>query len=270
MAVSVMTVKPARAAGASFAFGALALAAALGGAEAATRLVGVFLGATCFAVVFLAMVHFAVIVAARQPGERELTMLIAAASLIPLERLLVLSVPTVPALRLYPNALWVLPMALASVYAYRAGWVPGTPPRLLRPASPGGHPLAFQAAVAATGAALGAAAAYTIPYNGPQVLVYPDTAKWIGAALFALAGATEELAWRGILQRFAGGIYGWIGIALCFIASSYVAVAWMGVGTAIPVVVLSGLTSVVVYRTRCVGGAVAGHFLLNLLLVMLR
>ena len=40
--------------------------------------------------------------------------------------------------------------------------------------------------------------------------------------------------------------------------------------TAVPVIVLSGLTSVVVYRTRCLAGAVTGHFLLNLLLVMLR
>jgi hypothetical protein len=44
----------------------------------------------------------------------------------------------------------------------------------------------------------------------------------------------------------------------------------MGLSAAVPVIVLSGLTSVVVYRTRCLAGAVTGHFLLNLLLVMLR
>ncbi|HEX7268579.1 MAG TPA: hypothetical protein VF256_14280, partial [Streptosporangiaceae bacterium] len=60
------------------------------------------------------------------------------------------------------------------------------------------------------------------------------------------------------------------GVAACFVASAYVSVAWMGLGAAVPVIVLSGLTSVVVYRTRCLAGAVTGHFLLNLLLVMLR
>jgi hypothetical protein len=44
----------------------------------------------------------------------------------------------------------------------------------------------------------------------------------------------------------------------------------MGWMAAAPVIVLSALTSVIVYRTRCLAGAVGGHVLLNLLLVMLR
>jgi Type II CAAX prenyl endopeptidase Rce1-like len=270
MAVSAMLVQPARAARAPVALGALAFAAALGAAEVVYHVAGEFWGGSCFAVVFLAVIHLALWVGARRPAERELMALIAVASLVPLERLLVLSVPTLPALRLYPNALWVLPMALTSAYAFRASWIPVARPRLLRPLSTGWHPLATQAAVTLAGAGLGALTAYTIPYSGPHVLLYQDSAKWTGAALFALAGAAEELAWRGVLQRLADTVFGRIGIGLCFIASAYVAVAWMGPGAAAPVIVLSGITSVVVYRTRCLTGAVAGHFLLNLLLIMLR
>jgi membrane protease YdiL (CAAX protease family) len=102
------------------------------------------------------------------------------------------------------------------------------------------------------------------------VLIYADADKWIGAALFALAGAADELAWRGVLQRIAADAMGPLGVAACFVASAYVSVAWMGFGAAVPVIVLSALTSVVVYQTRCLTGAVAGHLLLNLLLVVLR
>ncbi|HEY5988417.1 MAG TPA: CPBP family glutamic-type intramembrane protease [Streptosporangiaceae bacterium] len=271
MALSVTLEPPARAARPRrLALGAAAFAAALGAAEATVHLAGPFWGAIGFAVVFLATVHLAILVGTRRPAERQLMALVAVASLVPLERLLVLSVPTLPALRLYPNALWVVPMSLASAYAYGASWIPGPRTPLVRPPIPGRRPLALQAAVAAAGAGLGALAAFTIPYSGPQVLVYPDAAKWIGAALFTLAGVAEELAWRGVLQRFAADAFGQIGIAFCFVASAYLAVAWMGPSTAAPVIVLSGLSSVVVYRTRCLSGAVTGHFLLNLLLVLLR
>jgi hypothetical protein len=242
----------------------------LGGAEAVYRVAGPFWGAVCFAVVFLAMVQLAVRVAARRASGGEPAALLAVASLVPLDRLLVVSAPIVPSLRLYPNALWVVPMGLTSVYAYRARWIPGTRPWLLRLPGPGWPPLAIQAGVALTGAGLGVLAAYAIPYSGPQVLIYADADKWLGAALFGLAGGVEELAWRGVLQRIAADAAGPMGVAACFVASAYVSVAWMGLSAAVPVIVLSGLTSVVVYRTPCLTGAVTGHFLLNLLLVMLR
>jgi hypothetical protein len=234
------------------------------------RVVGPFWGAVCFAVVFLAMVQLAVHVAARRATGGELAALLAVASLVPLDRLLVVSAPIVPSLRLYPNALWVVPMGLTSVYAYRARWIPGTRPWLLRLPGSGWPPRAIQAGVALAGAGLGVLAAYVLPYAGPQVLIYADAHKWLGAALFGLAGGVEELAWRGVLQRIAADAAGPMGVAACFAASAYVSVAWMGLSAAVPVIVLSGLTSVVVYRTRCLAGAVAGHALLNLLLVMLR
>ncbi len=199
----------------------------------------------------------------------EATALIAAASLVPLERLLVLSAPTLTFLRLYPNALWMLPIAVTGGYAYRARWIPGPRPLVLPPP---GHrrPRAVQAAVLVTGAGLGVLGAVIVPYAGPHVLVHQDAAKWAGAALFALAGAAEELAWRGVLQPFAVTAAGPAGIAFSFLASAYVSVAWMGPKTTVPVIALSAVTSVVVYRTRYLGGAVAAHFLLNLLLLTLR
>jgi hypothetical protein len=279
MAVSTVLVRPLRPqrpVPAAFIRGALAVAAALGGAELVYRLVGPFWGATCFAVVFLAIVHLDVLVDSRPAAHSrsaahagELAALLAGVSLIPLARLLVVSVPTLPSLRLYPNALWVLPMGVASLYAYRARWVPGTHPRLLSLPGRGLRGIAIQAAVVAAGGVLGVIGAYALPYPGPHVLVYPDAYKWIGAALFALAGGVGELAWRGVLQRYAADVAGAAGVAACFLASTYFASTWMGAAAA-PVIVLSALTSVVVYRTRYVTGAVAAHTLLNLLLILLR
>jgi len=255
----------------------LAFATALVGAEAVYRLAGQFWGAAAFAMIFLATVHVAVLAGRRGRGARgtaadpALTGLIVAASLVPLERLLVLSAPMLPFLRLYPNALWVLPLGIAAVYAYRARWIPLAQPQLLPP--PGGNgrqPLAFQAAMVAAGAGLGVLAAVSIPYAGPHVLVHADAAKWAGAVLFGLAGGVEELAWRGVLQPLAVSAAGPAGVAASFLASAYVAVAWMGPFAAAPVIALSAVTSVIVYRTRYLAGAVAAHFLLNLLLLMLR
>lgn len=270
MAVSAVLTRPRRAARTSLVTGALALAAALGGSEAVYRVVGQFWGAVCFAVIFLVIVQLALLVSARRPADRQLIALLAAASLVPLDRLLVLSAPTLPFLRLDPNALWVLPMGLAGVYAYRARWLLSKRRPLLRLPGPGRRPLAIQTAVAITGAVLGALGAYTVPYVGPHALTYPDAAKWTGVALFALAGGVGELAWRGVLQPVAADAAGPMGVVACFAASAYVSVAWMGFIAAGPVIVLSGLTSVVVCRTRCLCGAVAGGILLNLLMAMLR
>jgi membrane protease YdiL (CAAX protease family) len=275
MAVSATLLRPLRTAQGSFAFSGLIFAAALGGAEAVYRLAGQFWGAACFAVIFLATVHLAALSGTRGAGTREaaadpaLTALIATASLVPLERLLVLSMPTLTFLRLYPNALWVLPIGLTGAQAYRARWIPGMRPSLL-PLPGHGRPRAVQAAVLVTGAGLGVLGAVIVPYAGPHVLIHQDAAKWAGAALFALAGGAEELAWRGALQPVAVNAVGPAGIAASYLASAYVAVAWMGPIAAVPVIILTAVTSVIVYRTRYLGGAVAAHFLLNLLLLMLR
>jgi Type II CAAX prenyl endopeptidase Rce1-like len=273
MAVSTMHVRLLRSqrpVPATFTRGALAFAAALGGAEVVYRFIGPFWGATFFAAIFLAIIHLAMFAGSRSAADAdELAALLAAASLIPLARLLVVSVPTLPSLRLYPNALWVLPMGLASVYAYRAWWVPATYPRLLSLPSHRWRPLATQAGVVAAGAGLGALGAYAVPYSGPHLLIYPDADKWIGAALFALAGGVGELAWRGVLQRNAADVAGPMGAVACFLVSAYFVLSWMGPAAA-PVIALSALTSVVVYRTRYVTGAVAAHTLLNLVLVLLR
>jgi hypothetical protein len=270
MAAPAVIVRPMRAVPVGFTAGALAFAAVLGGAEAVYHLAGAFWGAACFAAIFLAIVQLGVLADVRGPsGESELAGLLVVAGLVPLARLLMLSVPAVPFLRLSPTALWVLPMILVSAYAYRAPWIPGTRPKLLRVSGPGWRPLAIQGVVVTVGAGLGVLAAYTLPYAGPHVLTYQDSAKWIGAALFALAGGAGELAWRGVLQPLAADIAGPVGIAACFAASAYVSVAWMG-WSAAPVIALSALTTVVVYRTRCLTGAVAAHTLLNLLLVVLR
>ncbi len=268
--VSAVIARPIRAAPISFTVGALAFAAVLGGAEAVYHLAGAFWGAACFAAVFLAIVQLGVLAEVRgSSGGGELAGLLAVAGLVPLARLLMVSVPAVPFLRLNPTALWVLPMVMVSAYAYRAPWIPGARPQLLGVPGPGWRPLAIQGVVVTVGAWLGALAAYTLPYVGPPVLIYQDSAKWMGAALFALAGGAGELAWRGVLQPLAADIAGPVGIAACFVASAYVSVAWLG-WSATPVIALSGLTTVVVYRTRCLTGAVAAHTLLNLLLVVLR
>ena len=270
MAVSAVLTGPRRAALIRLIMGALALAAALGGSEAVYRVVGPFWGAVCFAVIFLTIVQLALLMGVRPPVERQLVPLLAVASLVPLDRLLVLSVPTVPFLRLDPNALWVLPMGLAGVYAYQARWLRSTHRPLLRLPGPGWRPLAIQTTVAITGAGLGVLAAHIAAYTGPHALIYPDAAKWTGVVLFALAGGIGELTWRGVLQPVAADAAGPMGVAACFIASAYVSIAWMGSSAAGPVILLSGLTSVVVYRTRCLSGAVAGGILLNLLLALLR
>jgi membrane protease YdiL (CAAX protease family) len=269
MAVSVLRV-PLRAAPASFCLAALGFAAAIGGAEIVYRRVGPFWGAVCFAAVFLALVHLAELASARMTTRRGLTALLAAASLVPLERLLVLSAPSLSYLRLYPNALWLLPMGLVTIYAYRAHWFPETRPWLCRLPGPGWRPFAIQATVAAAGAVIGVLASYIVPHTGYHVLFYPDTAKWIGVALFSLAGVVEELAWRGVLQPFAAGVAGPVGILASTVASVYVSVAWMGPGAVVPMIALSAMTSVVVYRTRCLAGSMAAHGLMNLFLVMLR
>jgi membrane protease YdiL (CAAX protease family) len=245
-------------------------AAALGGAELVYRLVSPLWGAACFAALFLAIIHLAALVGVRGGAGPPRVGLIAVASQVPLVRLLVLGVPALPYLRLYPNALWVLPAGVAAAYAYGARWVPGVRPQLLRPPGPGRASLAIQAAVVVAGAGLGVLGAHVVSYPGPHVLVHQDAAKWAGAVLFALAGGVEELAFRGVLQPSAVKVAGVAGVVASFLASVYVAVAWMGWMAAAPVIVLSALTSVIVYRTRCLAGAVGGHVLLNLLLVMLR
>jgi len=265
---SAVLVRPTRAARVSLAAGTTTFAVALGGCETAYRLAGALWGAVCFAALFLGMVQIASFADRRKSARPELAALVIAASMVPLDRLLVLSVPTVSYLRLYPNALWVVPMGLTAVYAYRSRWLPGTRPTLLP--GPGWAPLAAQAGMVVAGAELGVFAAYTLPHPATHVLVHQDPAKWAGVALFALAGAAEELAWRGALQRVAVDAAGRLGAVACFAASAYVAVAWMGPGAAAPVIVFSGLATVVVYRTRCLAGSMAGHALLNLLLVILR
>jgi hypothetical protein len=270
MAVSAALTSPRPAARTSLLMGASALAAGLGGSEAAYRVYGPFWGAVCFAVLFLAIVQLALLVCARRPADRQSVALLAVASLVPLDRLLVLSAPILPFLRLDPNALWVLPMGLASVYAYQVRWLPSTYLPLLRLPGPGRRPLAIQTAMAISGAVLGVLGADLVAYTGPHALIYPDAAKWTGVILFALAGGVGELAWRGVLQPVAADAAGPMGVTACFIASAYVSIAWMGFSAAGPVIVLSGLTSVVVYRTRCLSGAVAGGILLNLLMAMLR
>lgn len=270
-AISAVLARPRRAVPTSFTVAAAVFAAALGGAETVYRFAGPLWGATCFALVFLAVIHLAVLMGTRNATDGgQLAALLAGASLIPLERLLVLSVPELPSLRLYPDALWVIPMGVASTYAYRAAWIAGPSSRLRRLRSLGRQPLAIQAAAVAASAGLGALAALAIPYAGPHVLVYPDAAKWTGAALFALAGGAEELAWRGVLQQLATDTVGTPGIVVSFLASAYVSIAWMGPAAAVPVILLSAVTSVLVYRTRYVSGAVALHVLLNLLIIMLR
>lgn len=271
MAISAVLARRRRAVPASFTLAAVAFAAAIGGAETVYRVAGSLWGATCFAVIFLALVHLAVLMGTRNARDGgQLAALLAGVSLIPLERLLVLSVPELPSLRLYPNALWVLPMGLASVYAYRAAWIAGPSSRLRRLRRAGWRPLAIQAAAVAAGAGLGALAALAISYAGPHVLAYPDAAKWTGALLFALAGAAEELACRGVLQQLAADAAGTSGIIASFLASAYVSIAWMGPAAAVPVILLSGLTSVLVYRTRYLSGAVTAHVAANLLLILLR
>ncbi len=217
------------------------------------------------------MIQLALVLDRRGAIGDERAGLLAVASLIPLERLLVLSVPSLPFLRLYPSALWVLPMMLVTAYAYRARWIPAARPRLLGPSGDRRwiH-VAIQVGVVAVGGALGITAAHTIHYAGSHVLIYPDVAKWSGAVLFALAGAIEELAFRGVLQPLAADVAGYAGITACFLASAYLAVTWMGPGAALPVIVLSALTSVVVYRTRDLSGSLTAHAVLNLLLVTLR
>ena len=268
MTASAVVIRPTRAARVSLAAGITTFAVALGGCETAYRLAGALWGAICFAALFLGMVQVAAFAGRRKSTRPELAALVMAASLVPLDRLLVLSVPTVSYLRLYPNALWLVPMGLTAVYAYRSRWLPGTRPTLLP--GRGWAPLAAQAGMVVAGAELGVFAAYTLPHPATHVLLHQDRAKWAGAVLFALAGAAEELAWRGALQRVAVDAAGPLGAVACFAASAYVAVAWMGPGAAAPVIVFSGLATVVVYRTRCLAGAMAGHAVLNLLLVMLR
>lgn len=271
MAGSAVVARPVRVTPASFRLAVFALAGALGGAEMVDRFVGTYWGAIGFAAIFVAVIQLAVVLERRGAAGDERAALLAVASLIPLERLLALSMPALPFLRLYPSALWVLPMILVSVYAYRAQWIPAARPRLLGPpADRRWTPLVIQVGLVVAGAGLGIAAAYTVPYAGSHVLIYPDFAKWSGAVLFALAGGAEELVWRGVLQPLATDVAGYAGIAACFLASAYVAIAWMGIGAALPVIVLSALTSVVVYRTRDLTGSLAGHVVLNLLFVMLR
>lgn len=267
MALSAAITEPIRAVPARFAAGALAIGAAVGGSEAVYRLAGPLWGAACFAAVFTAILQAGVIAGMREGPHGRRAALFAVASLVPLARLLVLSTPAVPFLRIDPGALWALPLTLVSVYAYRASWISGSRPSLRIPA---GGEWAPTAAVVAAGACLGPLAAWTAHYSGAQVLIHPDAAKWAAAVLFAVAGGGGELAWRGVLQPQLETVAGPAGAAVCFAASAYTAVAWMGWGAAAPVIALSALTTVVVYRTHRLTGAVAAHTLLNLLLVVLR
>ncbi|MGZ3675771.1 MAG: CPBP family glutamic-type intramembrane protease [Ktedonobacterales bacterium] len=269
MAVSTAITRSIRAAPVSFSAGVLASAATLGGAEAIYRLSGAFWGAVGFAAIALVMVQLAVLAGIRGAVHSHMPALLAVASLVPLTRLLMLGVPAVSFLRLNPNALWVLPLIIASVYAYRAHWIPGARPHVLHLPSPGWPSLEIQAAVVAVGALLGVLGAYIVPYAGPHVLSHQDAAKWTGAVLFALAGAAEELAWRGILQGLMADVAGCMGVMACFVLSAYVTVAWMGWNSVAPVI-LSVVTTVVVCRTRFVTGSVTAHSLLNFLLVVLR
>jgi len=271
VAASAALARPVGIRPASFGLAVFALAGTLGGAEAVDHFAGTFWGTIFFAAIFFAIIHLAVLLDRRGAVGDERAALLAVASLIPLERLLVLSVPALPFLRLYPSALWVLPMILVSAYAYRAQWIARGRPRLL--GSSGDRrwtSLAIQIGIVAAGGALGLAAAYTIPYTGSHVLIYPDPAKLSGAVLFALAGGAEELAWRGVLQPLAADMAGYAGIIACFLASAYLAVAWMGLEAALPVIMLSGLTSIAVYRTRDLTGSLAAHVVLNLIFVILR
>jgi uncharacterized protein len=231
--------------------------AAIIGAEAIASAVGVVAGAACDAILLYAMLNSYVV--APNLSESRLFPFLA---LVPLLRLLSLTMPSRHVAEIWWYAMVGAPLLLGAFLAARAVPIAWPGLRFRREAAP------MQAAIALAGAPL-SLAAYEILTPAP--LISPLTApSLVGGSLILIlfSAFPEELVFRGLLQGAAREFFGGLGpvVVSVLYASLYIGsmsaayVAFAGaVGLAL---------AVAVNRTGVLWGAVGAHALLNIGLLL--
>jgi hypothetical protein len=236
-------------------------------AELVARFADATAGAALFALMFLVLVNAAAVRAARTSDASGLVVrMLLVASLVPLARLLVLSSPLVPWLRLDPHGLWGLPLALAAGLALRQLVARGHHLPLL-PAGVGAGTLLRLVAVGLSGLPLGLVAYYVGTALPGDEVFRIRAFTWVGLVLLVVAGVAEEVVVRGVVLPLALDALGQHGRTLVVVLSSYLWAAWLGWATLGPVLVASVLFTSSAERHRCLYGGLLGRVLLLVSLV---
>jgi membrane protease YdiL (CAAX protease family) len=237
---------------------ALASLATVGGAEALLVLVGPLAAAVVDAALLLALALAAHLLE-RRAGAHEAvraTGTLAVLMLLPLLRLLSLVMPVRGASELGWYALVGVPLLLAVVLAARTLPPEWTAQAMFR------RPARLQAAIALTGIPLGLVA-YLILRPAELVRSAEPTRLVAGSlVLVVFVGFTEELLFRGLLQRVLRELFGSAGIALAAAVYAVSAVGSLSAGY----VLFAGVTGLFfgwcVARTRALLGVCLAHGLL--------
>jgi hypothetical protein len=231
--------------------------AALIGAEVIAAAVGPVSGAACHAVVLLALLNTYAISPDLPEGR-----LLALLALVPLLRILSLTMPNRHVAEIWWYGMVGVPLMLGALLAARL--VPTAWPDL----SIRREQLLAQVAIALAGAPLGVAAFEILT---PAPVISPLTApSFLGGAfiLIVFSAFLEELIFRGLLQRGARELFGGLGLVIVSVlyASLYVG------SLSAPYIAFVGavglMFAVAVERTGILWGAVGAHSLLNVGLLM--
>lgn len=235
--------------------------AAIAGAEIVSAFLGPHLGIICDGVLLILLLgHYLMLNSADSPGDRlattQLGQALAVLSLLPLLRILSLTMPAKSIPEVYWNALIGVPLLIAAVLTVRLlNWRPGDIGLTLRS-------WWMQPLIALSGIPLSVAAYVAIrPAPPASEFEWPNAA--IGAAILIIFGGfMEEFLFRGLLQRVAGEIFGRWSIVL---TSLLFAMMFVGSRSA-PEVALMGLIGLFfswcVERTGSIWGVVLTHALI--------
>jgi uncharacterized protein len=231
--------------------------AAIIAAEAIASAVGATAGAACDAILLYALLNSCV-VAPDRPESRLFPFL----ALVPLLRLLSLSIPSRHVAEIWWYAMVGAPLLLGAFLAARA--VPITWPGLGLPKGS----VRIQTAIALAGAPL-SLAAYEI--LKPGSLISPLTApSLVGGSilLIVFSAFPEELVFRGLLQGAARDFFGTLGLAIVSVLYAGVYIGSMSAAyVAFSGVVGFGL-AIAVDRTGVLWGAVGARALLTIGLLL--
>lgn len=199
------------------------------------------------------------VAAAGASGEGRLFGLLA---LVPLARLLSLTMPLGRVPPLYWHALIGAPLLPALAVAVRVyGYSPSS--LGLRRGR-----LVAQLAIAASGGPLGLAA-YAILRPAPAVPRLDWSHLVFGSlTLLVFAAFVEELLFRGLLQQAASSVFGAAGVVLVNVVYAVTAVGSFSAGYAVFVGLMGCWFSIAAGRTRCLWGVIAAHALVVIGLVL--
>ena len=231
--------------------------AAIIGAEAIASAVGATAGAACDAILLYAMLN-SYVVAPDRPESRIFPFL----ALVPLLRLLSLTIPSRHVAELWWYVMVGAPLLLGAILAARAVPIAWPGLRLRKRAVP------MQTAIAIAGAPL-SLAAYEILTPAP--LISPLTApSLLGGSLLLIVFSAfpEELVFRGLLQGAAREFFGVLGLVIVSVLYAGLYIGSMSAAYVAFTGAVGLALAVGVDRTGVLWGAVGARALMNIGLLL--